>query len=145
MREPVQIVASLVVLREMAACQMRVGVVLSVNRVLVIDCDHVVRWCEMRDRLRDFSTTHILGLIFLHKLIIAISNGTLNCISHHKLMPGQPKPLRNFSWYTESDWRQSHRHIVRCHPCVRCIGTTALRCGRWSLFVRKLIIAPCFS
>ena len=70
----------------------------------------------MRGRLRDFSTTHILGLIFRHELIIAISNGVLNCISHYKLMPGQPKPLRNFSWYTESDWRQSHRHIYRTVP-----------------------------
>ena len=39
------------------------------NRVLVMDGDHVVRWCEMRDRLRDFSTTHIPGLIFRHSLI----------------------------------------------------------------------------
>ena len=67
----------------------------------------------MRGRLRDFSTTHIIGLIFRHKLIIAISNGVLNCISHYKLIPRQPKPLRNFSWYTESDGRQSHRHIYR--------------------------------
>ena len=43
MRETAQIVASLVVLREMAVCQVRVGVVLSGNRVLVIDGDHVVR------------------------------------------------------------------------------------------------------
>ena len=120
MRETAQIVASLVVLREMAVCQMRVGVVSSVNRVLVIDGDHVVRWCEMRERLRDFSTTHILGLIFRHELIIAISNGALNCISHHKLMSGQPKPLRNFSWYTESNWRQSHRHIYRTVPSLVC-------------------------
>ena len=43
MRETVRIVASLVVLREMAVRQVRVGVVLSNNRVLVIDGDHVVR------------------------------------------------------------------------------------------------------
>ena len=28
-------------------------------------------------------------------------------------MPGQPKLVRNFSWYTEGDWRQSRRHIYR--------------------------------
>ena len=43
MRETVRIVASLVVLIEMAVRQVRVRVVLSGNRVLVIDGDHVVR------------------------------------------------------------------------------------------------------
>ena len=43
MRETARIVASLVVLREMAVRQVQVVVVLSGNRVLVIDCDHVVR------------------------------------------------------------------------------------------------------
>ena len=83
MRETVRIVASLVVLREMAVRQVRVGVVFSGNRVLVIDGDHVVRRCEMRGRLRDFSvlflnrlrnSTHILGLIFHHEWVVAISN-----------------------------------------------------------------------
>ena len=43
MRETARIVASLVVLREMAVRQVQVVVVFSGNPVLVIDCDHVVR------------------------------------------------------------------------------------------------------
>ena len=43
MRETARIVASLVVLREMAVRQVQVVVVLSGNRVLVTDRDHVVR------------------------------------------------------------------------------------------------------
>ena len=43
MRETARIVASLAVLREMAVRQVRVVVVLSGNRVLVIGGDHVVR------------------------------------------------------------------------------------------------------
>ena len=67
----------------MAVRQVQVVVVLSGNRVLVKDCDHVVSRCEMRGRLRDFSvlflnrlrnSTHILGLIFHHELVVAISN-----------------------------------------------------------------------
>ena len=60
-----------------------------------------------------FSTTHFPGLIFRQNLIIVTSNGSLNCISHHELMPGQPKSMRNFFWHTKCDWRQSHRHIYR--------------------------------
>ena len=43
MRETAWIVASLVVLREMAAGQMQVVVVLSDKLVLVVDCDRVLR------------------------------------------------------------------------------------------------------
>ena len=79
----------------------------------------------MRGRLRDFSvlfldrlrnSTHILGLVFHHELVVAISNWVLDCTSRDKLMPGQPKLVRNFSWFAESDWRQSRRHIYRAVP-----------------------------
>ena len=81
----------------------------------------------MRGRLRDFSvlflnrlrnSTHILGLVFHHELVVAISNCVLDCASHYKLMPGQPKLVRNVSWYTESDWRQSRRHTYRAVPTL---------------------------
>ena len=63
------------------------------------------------DRLRN--SAHILGLIFHRKLVVVISNWVLNCASRHKVMPGQPKLMRNFFWCSESDGCQSRRHIYR--------------------------------